>query len=609
MNLGSAETKHIHVLSSFRTGPAHIGRAAEMLAKLGVNWVPGAPQAVNEKYGLFDDAQSKKVKLGDEIATHTAAATINADPFHRAGFHDYLREEVQLLGTDLQTFFGVDDLRHVDCLDVLPDDAGRFERRLYYCSQRYCHIATIQHYARLVKGVEKKTPGAQIYNNYSPHPLFLTGRDMNAADWFLLPRAGAQTLGWGEDWATGGSWGLGTPATECTIYYAALVECGVRTRGYPAGFYVGSNCGYSAQKMFSCVSQGISILHLYDWGPIDAWAEGSNAWSEMEGQYLSVMQGTHALGPADEIIGQGTREARRTAVLYNRSHEIVSGSKVWLNRDWMWTFLGLRNSQIPVDVVIEEDLTDESLAQYKALFIGGLNLERRHLAAVRRWVEQGGLLIGSAGAALDDVYGDRMPETVELFGTEQRLATADDMKSRVRVVFEASGEYPAIELPAAAAGERKYILTPTTGKVIARYDGGEGAAVVNALGRGRTILLGVTTGEMFRVGGGADSPARAWLAAPVLKQLGRSSAEFDCAESEVTRFDHESGIAVLIAIYTRTPDRLSKQPGRLSVQVDRPIREVTSALRGPLKWELRDGRIEIETPAPAEMVVDSIILR
>jgi hypothetical protein len=601
--------KHIHVLSSCRTGPAHIGRAAEMLAKLGVNWVPGAPRAVNEKYGLFDEAQSKKVKLGDEISTHTAAATINADPFLRAGFHDYLREQVRLIGTDLQTFFGVDDLRHVDCLEALPDDAGRFERRLFYCSQRYCHIATIQHYTRLVKAVEKKTPGAQIYNNYSPHPLFLTGRDMNASDWFLLPRAGAQTLGWGEDWATGGSWGLGTPATECTTYYAALVECGVRTRGYPAGFYVGSNCGYSAQKMFSCVSQGISILHLYDWGPIDAWAEGSNAWSEMEGQYLSVMQGTHALGPADEIIGEGKREPRRTAVLYNRSHEIVSGSKVWLNRDWMWTFLGLRNSQIPVDVVIEEDLTDETLAQYKALFIGGLNLERRHLAAVRRWVEQGGLLIGSAGAAIDDVYGDRMPETVELFGVEQRLATADDKKSRVRIVFEASEEYPAVELPAAAASEQKYVLTPTTGKLIAHYDGGDGAATVNVLGRGRAILLGVTTGEMFRVGGGATGPARDWLAAPVLKQLGRSSAEFDCPESEVTRFDHASGIAVLIAIYTRTPDQLSKQPGRLSVKVERPIREVTSALRGPLKWELRDGRIEIDTPAPADMVVDSIILR
>lgn len=601
--------KHIHVLSSCRTGPAHIHRAAEMLAKLGVNWIPGAPSDVAAKYQLHDDSQSKKVKIGDEIATHTASATINNDAFLRAGFHDYLREQAKLLGLDLQTFLGVDDLKHVDCLGALPENAGRFERRLYYCSQRYCHLATIPTYARATKNAEKQTPGAQVYNNYSPHPVFLTGRDMNFIDWFLLTRAGAQTLGWGEDWATGGSWGLGTPAAECTTFYAAIVDCGVRKRGYPAGFYVGANVGYSAQKMFSCVSQGISILHLYDWGPIDAWAEGSNAWSEFQSQYLSIMQGTHALGPADEIIGRGKREPRRTAILYNRSHEIVSGREVWLNRDWMWTFLALRNSQVPVDVVLEEDLNDETLAPYEVLFLGGLNLEKRHLAAIRKWVENGGLVIGSAGAALDDVYGDRMPETVELFGAEQRLATADDAKSRTQIVFDASDVYPGCDLEAAAAGDRKYLLTPTTAKLIAKYDGGEGAATLHTLGKGKAILLGVTTGEMFRVGGGAKSPARAWLAAPVLKQLGRSRAEYDCAESEVTVFDHESGTAVLIAHYTRTPDELSKSPGKLSVQTDRPVKAVTSALRGPLKWELREGRIEIETPPPAEIVVDTILLR
>lgn len=601
--------KHVHVLSSCRTGAAHIGRAAEMLAKLGVNWIPDAPSDVAAKYDLYDDAHSKKVKIGDEIATYTRASVINDDAFLRAGFHDYLREQALLHGGDLRSFLGVDDLRHVDCIDVLPENAGRFERRLFYCSQRYCHLATIPTYARHLRNAEKATPNAQVYNNYSPHPVFLTGRDMNFVDWFLLTRAGAQTLGWGEDWATGGSWGLGTPAAECTTFYAALVDCGVRKRGYPAGFYVGANCGYSAQKMFSCVSQGISILHLYDWGPIDAWAEGSNAWSEMQGQYLSVMQGTHALGPADEIIGHGKREPRRTALLYNRSHEIVSGKQVWLNRDWMWTFLALRNSQVPVDLVIEEDLNDETLAQYEVLFLGGLNLERRHLAAVRKWVENGGLVIGSAGAALDDVYGDRLPETVELFGAEQRLATAADASSRAEIRFEASDVYPAVDLQAAAAGDQKYLLTPTTAKLIARYDGGEGAATLHSLGKGKAILLGVTTGEMFRAGGGAKSPARAWLAAPVLKQLGRSRAEFDCPESEVTVFDHETGTAVLIAIYTRTPDELSKSPGRLSVQVDRPVKEVVSALRGPLKWELRDGRIEVETPPPSETAVDAVILR
>jgi hypothetical protein len=45
------------------------------------------------------------------------------------------------------------------------------------------------------------------------------------------------------------------------------------------------------------------------------------------------------------------------------------------------------------------------------------------------------------------------------------------------------------------------------------------------------------------------------------------------------------------------------------VQVDRPVREVLSSLHGPLKWELRDGRIEIQTPPPASFTVDAVLLR
>lgn len=595
----------VHVLANCRTGAAYSGRAAEMLAKLGINWIPDAAPAVAQKLGLYDDSSARKVKMGDEIGTHTAAESISEDAALLGGFHDFLRAQAALEGMLVEDFLGTRNLFSVEPIDKLPENAGRYERRVYYCSQRYAHLASIPTYARGLKAIEREKPGAIVYNNYSPHPTFLTGRDMNGSDWFLLPRAGAQTLGWAEDWATGGSWGLGTPMAECTTFYAALVDCSVRARHYPAGFYVGANCGYAAQKIFSCVSQGISILHLYDWGPIDAWAEGSNSWSEMQGQYLSIMQGTHAIGPADEIIARGTREPRRTAILYNRCHEIVSGARLWLNRDWMWTFLGLRNSQVPVDVIIEEDLNEKTLEPYKVLYAGGLNLERRHVAALRAWVERGGLLIGSGGCAMYDAYGDKSAATEELFGATQRFASA----APERVRFEKSDLFPGLELAAATAGNQPFVLTPTKATIAAKYDGGEVAATIHSLGKGRALLLGVTPGELYRASGGAKGPARAWLAAPVFQQLGRPRAEFDCPESEVTVFDHPTGTAVLIGLYTTTPAELSSQPGHLSVATERKVREVTSALHGPLQWEMRGGRVEIETPPPAKLVVETVIVR
>ena len=601
--------KLVHVYTGCGTGTPHKARAVEMLARLGVNWIPDATPDLRRKFDLYDDTERKRVKMGDEISTHTSADAVNADPGLRAGFHDFLRKQATLEGVDMQAFLGTTDPASLEATDILPENPGRYERRLFYFSQRYAHLATIRSYAEGLKAIVTRQPGAIVYNNYSPHPTFLTGRDMNGADWFVLTRAGAQTLGWGEDWAYAGSWALGTPMAECVTFYAALVDCAARARRYPAGFYVGVNCGFAAQKMFSCLSQGISILELYTWGPIDAIAEGSNSWSEDASQYLSVMQGTHAIGPADEIIAKGTREKRRTAILYNRSHEILNGFRLWLNRDWMWTFLGLRNAQIPVEVIIEEDLNAETLAQYEVLFAGGMNLEKRHVQALRAWVEKGGLLIGSGGCAMEDVCGDRLPATVELFGAAQTVARPGRGGSHENIRFQGSDVFPDIELPAATAGNMRFVLAPDGANVAAKYDGGDVAATVHSLGKGRAVLLGVTPGEMFRASGAARGPGLAWLNAPVLKQLGKPRAQFDCPESEVTVFEHTSGTAVLVALYTTRPQELSRVPGRLSVKTERKVEEVRSALRGPLRWEMRDGRVEIQTPPPAEMTVDVILLR
>jgi len=601
--------KHLLFLSSCRVGPAHRERASRMLAKLGVNWVAGAPPSLVEQLGLHDDSDHKKIKIGDEIATYTPAESINDNPLLLAEFHRYLEAEAQVQGKSITELFGAPDTARLRCMPELPENPGRFERRLYYHSHRYCHQATIGRYAAALKAAEEKNPGAIVYNNYSPHPVFLTGNSMNTTDWFLLCRAGAQTLGWGEDWATNGSWGLGTDRTQCVSFYAALVDCAVRTHDYPSGFYVGSNTGNSAQKIFSCVAEGIDIMHLYDWGPIDAWAEGSNAWSEFQSQYKSIMTATHALGPADEIIGQGEREPRRTAILYNRAHEIMNGQTVALNHDWMWAFIAMKSAQIPVDVILEEDLTPAELAQYDVLYLGGLNLEERRLNAVADWVAQGGLLVGTGGSAMFDAYNDRNPAAVDLFGAKSVSAPAEADTADLKAAFTASEWFPATSLLVAAPRGHYYRLQPTTAQVLATYDGGEAACVTRQVGKGRTILFGFYPGFTFRGNGRALGRAQGWFNTPLLIHLGRQKVEYTFPASEATLFEHESGIAVTLANFSPWKAETSTDPALLSIATDRKINTVESALFGPLEWKQLDGRIEVTTPAPAELVVDTIILR
>ena len=610
-------------------GAAHRQRAVEMLAQLGINWIPDAPPEAVRALGLNDGiliannrdpdglasrmtaadrGRVRRVKIGDEISTRTGAAAVNGDPVQRRRFRDYLAKEAAAEGLSLQEFIGIRDPQDITCLDGLSDDPGLFERRLFYHSQRFGHLTTCDGYRHSMQAFQKHFPNAQVYNNYTPHPVFLTGPTMNEGDWFVLCRNQAQSLAWGEDWAYSGGWSLGT-SYQCTSFYAAIVECAARKHGYPSGFYVGSNCGGSGQKIFGCLGQGVTNLELYVWGPIDALAEGSNAWSESEGEYAAILAATHALGPADEIVADGRREARRTAILYNRSHEILQGGLGRANHDWMWTFIGLKGAQIPVEVVIEEDLEPDTLKRYDVLYLGGVNLAPRHVAAVAKWVEEGGLLIGTAGAALLDCANNSLPATMELFGARQRLATDRDKPATARVVFEKSDWLPAAELKTDKS--LTCLLEPTTGEPLASFAGGGCAAVGRKAGKGRTLLLGFQPGIAYRDGfawAAADADGaratRDWLVAAPLSRLGRQRLEFDWPRSEAVLFEHETGLAVLLTDFSLPPRAAG---GLLSVRADRPVKSVVSGLHGPLEWKQEGDRIEIVTKPLAP--VDVIILR
>jgi len=624
--------------------PPEAEAAAEVLARLGVNriqggrfgtglWGVGASPRLVEKYGLYDETTSTYSrsalgalqtpqqrerhtlhKTGDEITTYVDPSKINADPGQRRAFRAYLAEQAAARGSTISQFFGVEDAHDLRSLAAPPENAGRFQRRLYYHSHRFCHLASVSGYRQTVELFEKHFPNIRVYNNYSPHPVFLTGSTMNKSDWFLLCRNQAQTIGWAEDWVRRGRMSFGFWNVS---YYAALVACSARKHGYPSGFYAGLNCGGGARKIFSCVGQGLTWILLYAWGPVYCGADGSNSWSWYRSQYRAAAVATHALGPADKIITEGRREAPRTAILYNRSHEIWQGGLGRLNRDWCWSFIALRQDQVPVDVIIEEDLIPAELDRYDVLFLGGFNLDRQHLSNVRAWLEkdENHLLISSGGALMYDIYGDRLTAAEALFGARQTRAAKDHPRSLESATFTASELYRAQTVNAhSLVSDLKFVLEPTTGKTVARYAGGDCAAVVNRVGKGRALLLGFYPGYVFKCEGGRTE-ARAWHNEPVLRTLGRQRVEYDQPNSEVTLFEDENAAAVLLTDFgpscTDVADiKLAPQKEgvqRLSVRCDKPVKSVSSALEGALKWEAKDGRIEIRVPQPDP--VDVVILR
>ena len=83
---------------------------------------------------------------------------------------------------------------------------------------------------------------------------------------------------------------------------------------------------------------------------------------------------------------------------------------------------------------------------------------------------------------------------------------------------------------------------------------------------------------------------------------------------EVCLFEHESGLAVTlneVALNRKTtttaPAAASPMMITVSVQTDRPIKEVFSSYAGTLEWKREGGRIVVEVPLPRS--VDVLVLR
>jgi hypothetical protein len=710
---GNPGPKLIKLSTGNGAAPGVRDAVSRMLASIGINALGGASPELRKELGLRDDitihnndalmisgthdaadpliektlsryfeslaksmdakapGTSLKVttlKMGDEIGAIVGPQRINELPDARKQFHDYLRDHLRLIGQDA-SYFGVKDVSELEFMPRLPADAGRFERRLYYHSARFNFVFTARFYKRYTDAAKKHFPNIRSYCNFSPHPPMF-GQNMNGSDWFALTREGGATMAWAEDWAgLFGGWGFA--GIQTVSYYAALVECAARKGDLPAGFYVVTTMGGADRKMFCLVAHGIMDLELYSFGPRYAGAEFSNFWDERAGAYAEIARGAFALGPADEIIAKGTRQARKTALLYNRTHEIWNGGNGGFQSDRLLTFIALQQAHLPVDIILEEDLTPENLKQYSALYVQGYNLADRHVAALETWVKEGGTLVGIAGTAMRDEYNDKSDAGVRLFGASQRYAGAStggyhpqsipNHKAIDRIKVQEGVLTPAIEADVVGV---KVALTPTTAKPVATFADGSPAAVYQESGKGKTLLWGVMPGFIFK----GDAPGGnhyrldrgPLITKAAMATLGRARLEVSDPLVEACLFEHSSGLAVTLnevglirmtakeaagaadvaepppppapvvnpdagvtvqplvvpaavvpppapAIPADAPDASAPKTITVSIQTDRAIKEVMTSYSGPLPFKREGDRIVVEVPLPK--TVDVLILR
>lgn len=350
--------------------------------------------------------------MGDEIGPAVNALSVNTVPAQCRAFHDYLR---QVSDSD-PSFFGATTFDVLDFVGTATPRMNRCERRRYYHSAVFRWQATAEFYRKRTDILRRIFPNIRTMANYSPYTVFYFGTGMDRGqNSFALPRANACTGHWGEDWlSANGVASLAGVQTES--FFASVLRCGASRHGQPVGIYLVWKLGELDRKMGLLVSHGIRNVHVYYWGPRYLGGGSPESSRHRVGSYAELNRAARAFGPADETIVRGTREPARVALLYNRTAEMWNDGNAWCRTDRIYTFLALRHAQVPVDLVLEEDLTEERLRPYRVLYLNGTNIRRDALKAAARWVERGGIVYAVSATAMRDEYDDPLPEAQALFG-------------------------------------------------------------------------------------------------------------------------------------------------------------------------------------------------
>jgi hypothetical protein len=280
---------------------------------------------------------------------------------------------------------------------------------------------------------------------------------------------------------------------------------------------------------------------------------------------------------------------------------------------------------VPVDIVSERQAADGQLDRYTVCYLSGPNLTRAAGAKLHAWIEHGGTLWLTAGAAsrdeynrplhvLDDVLPVTRGEVTELqkhlgSGRTLRLLTAKD-----EVQWKDG---------AASVLSVKQPLTPVEGaSVLARFHDGAPALVQ----RGRVYCAGFLPAldyikraldARFALEAKASADAKS-ISSEAATLLERSAnpweypasirdllltpvrdagivrpIECDTPLVDAVLMTHDKGLLIPLANYTNQPiAKLS-----LHIATPKPIARVESAIRGPLEFRaISPQAVELSLP-------------
>ncbi len=362
--------------------------------------------------------------------TGQPAAFMAKDEAYRDRFRDWLK--AKSLTPESLLVASWDDVR-----PVVETERDQFPA-LHYFTQLF-RTRAIGDFMAAQRKILEEVRGRSVPTmvNFSDGATYHANFFSQGIDYFELLAADDQNAIWGEDWANNSS------TYQCAGFNVALMQAAARKRGQTVGHYLIAHAGRTPwdtkTKAVSETARGVRMWQNFSYGPSWGSHEGgppsrSHLWWGKPELWRANAEISREIGAVENWLLTAKPARADVAILYSSSSDAWT---MWTNLasgfDRMHTWLALAHAQIPTDILSERDV-EAGLLTHKVCYLSGSNLTRAAATKLRAWVESGGTLFLTAGAASRDEFNRPLDTLTPLLPVER--AEAADLEP-----FQNSGKF------------------------------------------------------------------------------------------------------------------------------------------------------------------------
>jgi hypothetical protein len=188
--------------------------------------------------------------------------------------------------------------------------------------------------------------------------------------------------------------------------------------------YPGNTPNSWRRQFYGDLAHGVKYIHLYVFAPSFSSPAGDYVDAD-GGTYEQVLRATHELGQWDDILADSVPHAAgvKVALLFSETGDIYQDSYGTAGAAKRSLYIALAHSQVAMDVVTEDDLTDGTLHEYAVLYLCHAHVNDAASNAVAAWVKTGGIVVSSVigGMRNQQNQTNTALSTVFGFGANQTL--------------------------------------------------------------------------------------------------------------------------------------------------------------------------------------------